>query len=331
MKRLNLQDYAAVPAVNDDENPRGVDEDQVTLSQQEVDSGQMAARGNSTHDVGGTWPEIAHRVIGGQSVYNTPAVDRSSVSGSGSGSVSSDAWMDDWLSELEAERAKNLETDEDRRKRERREQRDLRWARIADVLGAVHRAYSYGRGIEPNRSVAENMTAKTRERFERAQKQRDARRAAYYQNRIALENLRLSRERERRLRDANALSLRRQEWMEMKYKNQFDLERERMRINEEYNQGRLNNEERRLALAELETWNKFYGTTTQQRVTNSPRGTTTSVTTTTRNPGVVQPGNGGSVVPVTSGNTGGSVTTGQGAENTGRSATANLLGTWELN
>ena len=41
------------------------------------------------------------------------------------------------------------ESDEERRKRERREKRERWLSGVADVLGGMHRSYSYGRGVKP--------------------------------------------------------------------------------------------------------------------------------------------------------------------------------------
>ena len=65
------------------------------------------------------------------------------------------------MSELEPS-----ETKEDRVKRERREKRARFLSGIADVLGAMHRAYSYQRGVAP--MSLPDVSGKTRERIERA-------------------------------------------------------------------------------------------------------------------------------------------------------------------
>lgn len=72
--------------------------------------------------------------------------------------------------------ALNEETDEERKKRERREKRQKTLAGIADALGSFHRAYSYGRGVQPM-DLPQSVSAKTQERIDKAkalrEKQRD--------------------------------------------------------------------------------------------------------------------------------------------------------------
>lgn len=63
------------------------------------------------------------------------------------------------------------ETPEEREKRERREKRTMFLARIANVLGDMHKAYSYQRGVKP--MDVPDVTAKARERIEKAKAERD--------------------------------------------------------------------------------------------------------------------------------------------------------------
>lgn len=63
------------------------------------------------------------------------------------------------------------ETENEKRIRERRDRRRMAMANIADVLGGMHRSYSYQRGVSPMN--LENYSEKTRERIEKAQAQRD--------------------------------------------------------------------------------------------------------------------------------------------------------------
>ena len=63
------------------------------------------------------------------------------------------------------------ETPEEREKRERREKRTMFLARIANVLGDMHKAYSYQLGVKP--MDVPDITAKARERIEKAKAERD--------------------------------------------------------------------------------------------------------------------------------------------------------------
>lgn len=63
------------------------------------------------------------------------------------------------------------ETPEERQKREKHERNTMLLAGIADVLGNMHKAYSYQRGVKP--MDIPDATAKTRERIEKAKAERD--------------------------------------------------------------------------------------------------------------------------------------------------------------
>lgn len=63
------------------------------------------------------------------------------------------------------------ETKEEREKRERREKRTMFLANIANVLGDMHKAYSYQRGVAP--MDVPDISAKARERFEKAKAERE--------------------------------------------------------------------------------------------------------------------------------------------------------------
>lgn len=71
--------------------------------------------------------------------------------------------------------ALNEETDEERKKRERREKRQKTLAGIADALGSFHRAYSYGRGVQPM-DLPQSVSAKTQERIDKAKALREKQR-----------------------------------------------------------------------------------------------------------------------------------------------------------
>lgn len=81
------------------------------------------------------------------------------------------------------------ESDEDRKKRERREKRQKIMANIGDILGSMHKAYSYSRGVQPMQ--IENMSERMQARFDKAKAARDAnedRLYGYLSQELALEN-----------------------------------------------------------------------------------------------------------------------------------------------
>lgn len=63
------------------------------------------------------------------------------------------------------------ETKEEKEKREKREKRTMFLANIANVLGSMHKAYSYQRGVKP--MDLPDISGKMRERFEKAKADRD--------------------------------------------------------------------------------------------------------------------------------------------------------------
>ena len=67
------------------------------------------------------------------------------------------------------------ETKEEREKRERREKRQKTLAGIADALGSFHRAYSYGRGVQPM-DLPQSVSAKAQERIDKAKALREKQR-----------------------------------------------------------------------------------------------------------------------------------------------------------
>lgn len=62
------------------------------------------------------------------------------------------------------------ESEADRKLREKREKRDMFLANIADVLGSMHKSYSYQRGVKPMDLA--DVSAKTRERIDKAKAER---------------------------------------------------------------------------------------------------------------------------------------------------------------
>lgn len=79
------------------------------------------------------------------------------------------------------------ETEEERKKRERHEKRTKSLAAIADILGSMHKAYSYQRGVAP--MDLPNMTEKAQARFDKAKAERDKDRDRYLNYAITLGNL----------------------------------------------------------------------------------------------------------------------------------------------
>lgn len=79
------------------------------------------------------------------------------------------------------------ETDEEKQKREKRERRSLFLANIANVLGNMHRAFSYQRGVKP--MDLPDFSAKARERYDRAQAERDKNRDQYFNYALTLGKL----------------------------------------------------------------------------------------------------------------------------------------------
>jgi hypothetical protein len=74
---------------------------------------------------------------------------------------------------------KKARTKEDIEAEEKRQQRNLRLARIGDALSAFHTAYSNARGVKPMVNPGESLTGKMRERYERLNKEREARDREY--------------------------------------------------------------------------------------------------------------------------------------------------------
>lgn len=85
------------------------------------------------------------------------------------GKVSNYGELEDLLLERMSEYTP--ESEEDRKRRERNEKRLKNLATIADILGAMHKSYSYQRGVQP--MELPSMSEKARERFERTKAERD--------------------------------------------------------------------------------------------------------------------------------------------------------------
>ena len=70
-------------------------------------------------------------------------------------------------------------TKEELEKEEKRHKRNMVLARIGDGLSALHTAYARARGIDPITDSKVNLTGKVRDRYERLQKDYEARRAEW--------------------------------------------------------------------------------------------------------------------------------------------------------
>lgn len=80
-----------------------------------------------------------------------------------------------------------IETEEERKKRERHERRVKSLASIADILGTMHKAYSYQRGVAP--MDLPNISEKAQARFDKAKADRDKNSDRYLNYAITLGNL----------------------------------------------------------------------------------------------------------------------------------------------
>ena len=108
------------------------------------------------------------------------------------------------------------ESEEERKKREKREKREMFLANIANVLGSMHKSYSYQRGVKPMDLV--DVSAKARERIDKAkaERQKDSDRMLNYA--ITLGNLK-DKERDFNFRVTQA------EQSQNNWREQFDASR----------------------------------------------------------------------------------------------------------
>lgn len=79
------------------------------------------------------------------------------------------------------------ESEEERKKREKREKREMFLANIANVLGSMHKSYSYQRGVKPMDLV--DVSAKARERIDKAKAERENEKDRMMNYAITLGNL----------------------------------------------------------------------------------------------------------------------------------------------
>lgn len=155
------------------------------------------------------------------------------------------------------------EDDVTRARRERSERRLRSVAAVGDLLGAMHRAYSHGRGVSP--MSLDDMSERVRSRIERSRAVREGNedRILRYYERIgalegaqraadnAQESLALRRMQEDRLATQHGLSVRKQDWKEKYEAGKLDIEGERLQIERDYKSGLISKMERDAASSEL--------------------------------------------------------------------------------
>lgn len=160
-------------------------------------------------------------------------------------------------------------TEEELEKQKKREKRDMLMAKIGAGLSAFNTAYSTSRGIRPIVNPADNIVGRTRERYERLQKERDAKQAAWTDGYMKAANLDQAASREARNAAAQArqialkereeerrkiladVAVRKQDWLEQYQQGRLDIDRERAEIEREYKQGLISKAERDAAANEL--------------------------------------------------------------------------------
>lgn len=99
----------------------------------------------------------------------------------GSGYGDAIKWLEGRVAEYKPE------SEKDKLKRERAEKRERWLSGVADVLGGMHRAYSYGRGVKPMELTS--ASEKTRQRIEKAKAEREGERDRAMNYAIMLGNL----------------------------------------------------------------------------------------------------------------------------------------------
>ena len=159
-------------------------------------------------------------------------------------------------------------TPEELEKLKKKEKRDMLMAKIGAGLTAFNQAYSNARGIRP--VIADNnIVGRTRDRYERLQKERDAKQAAWTEGYIKASNLDQAALKERRAAALQArqldlrekeeerrqglaeLSIRKQDWLEKFQQGKLDLEKEKLEIERQYRQGQISKWEHDMFVNEL--------------------------------------------------------------------------------
>ena len=178
----------------------------------------------------------------------------------GSGYGDAIKWLEGRVAEYKPE------SDEERRKRERREKR-ARWlSGVADVLGGMHRAYSYGRGVKPMELTS--ASEKTRQRIEKAKAEREGERDRAMNYAIMLGNLK-AKDKEFGLNVAKA-DVAQRNWREQmdvtrarygkadeQWQSEFDLKKSRYAKADEQFDKEFDFKKERAKVAD-EQWNKEY-------------------------------------------------------------------------
>lgn len=174
------------------------------------------------------------------------------------------------------------ETEEQRKKRERREKWSGIISGISDMARAIGNLYYTTKGAPNGYDPKVSMSAKARERWEKAKAERDKDADRYYRYAMGLSrlngtdrNYELQRDAEERKNRNLARLERKQEWDMQVQQGKFDIARERLRIDEEYKQGLITAKQRDSDLRELEVYNRVYGSSTTTQT--GPKGTTVTV------------------------------------------------------
>lgn len=136
------------------------------------------------------------------------------------------------------------ESDDDRKKRERNEKRLKNLATIADILGAMHKSYSYQRGVQP--MELPSLSEKARERFERAKAERDKEFDRYVNYGLTIGKIRDSRDAAEREARRDAQQAKYQDALAKNYEDQHNdrvermaLDRYKVEVNERIAQGKF--------------------------------------------------------------------------------------------
>ena len=141
---------------------------------------------------------------------------------------------DDIINNLEAARSEaEIETADERSKREKREKRVGFLAKIGDILASMHRSYSHGRGVKP--MDLSNMSSKARELFDKQRKDREAERDRWLNYGLKIADMRNAD----RTFDFNVTKA---SVAQENAERQNALAYEKLQMQQEYNAQRLENE-----------------------------------------------------------------------------------------
>lgn len=169
----------------------------------------------------------------------------------------------------------DMETDEEKKRRERREKNAMFLSGIGDAANAFHQAYAYGRGVKPMNDD-KSLSEKTRERIKKAKEERyknndailnyykvladlEAKKASAEQNvfkdkvdtEYKIGSLEWRRDQLQRLRDRDFLDERKQDWKEKYEQGRLDIAAEKNEIDRAYKEGLLSLRGKEAAIKEL--------------------------------------------------------------------------------